>query len=214
MQTVNLDSLSAEGPIPCELITQMNALTQLNALTQFAKAVQNVLELNQLSIDEQNPVKLVVRQRLKRGPYLFLLVWSILFAGIPIGLATWVFLETGARSTQFLGVLLLASPFILLGVLVAYVGLRSRTIILDKTNKLYIREVGTLLGIRTKTYDLKEIQAIHTQKSRHYRDQRVCHFYHLEISLRQGKKHRLPGMRQRQKVSDIVIRMQSFIQSA
>jgi hypothetical protein len=51
----------------------------------------------------------------------------------------------------FLGALIFFLPFTLIAPLVLYAGVRSRTITFDKNRSLYIREIHTLLGTRTKT---------------------------------------------------------------
>lgn len=295
----------------------------VNNLNQITDTIQESLETHQLWIDEHTPFKLVIQQRLKRLPYLFLVLWSILFAGIPISLVilvssqigisslscqrnesasfdcnwssrrflgfgpdgehqsisqvtnaqldsaqwsngqgggtekTWVTLsspseriqlfetayaiESGYRPTfqpnaaaeiqrllasdindfviqedqrfsvQFLGVLCLAIPFVLLAMAVAYGGLRSRILILDKTSRLYTRRVSTFLGLRTQQHKLAEIQSITTKEFRHHRNGRLRRVYGLEICLKSNKKHRLPTMRRRESVSKIVVQMQSFI---
>ena len=298
----------------------------MNSLNQVTNSLQESLETHRLWIDQQTPAKLVVKQRLKRWAYVFLVIWSILFAGIPtglvvlvsskIGLSTlfcqsnesanfdcdgstrkflgfgpdsehqsisqvtaaqldsaqwsnvqgggtekiWVTLssqserirlfetaykiESGYKPTfqpeavaeiqqlitsdvnnfviqedrrfsvQFLGALCLAIPFILLAMAVAYGGLRSRTLILDKTTRLYTRQVRTLLGLQVQHHQLSEIQSVTTKEFRHHRNGRLREVYGLEICLRPNKKHRLPALRRRETVSKIVVQIQSFINSS
>ena len=114
-------------------------------------------------------------------------------------------------SVQFLGVLCLAIPFVLLAMTVVYSGLRSRTLILDKTTRLYTRQVRTLLGLQVQQHQLSEIQSITTKEFRHHRNGRLRKVYDLEICLRSNRKHRLPTMGKRETVSKIVVQMQSFI---
>ncbi|ESA32941.1 hypothetical protein N836_23035 [Leptolyngbya sp. Heron Island J] len=289
----------------------------------MTNTIQDSLETHCLWIDQQTPTKLVVKQRLKRWPYVFLVMWSILFAGIPTGLVVlvssqigistlscqrnesasfdcawstrkflgfgpagkhqsisqvtaaqldsaqwsngqgggtekmWVTLsnqserirlfetayaiESGYRPTfqpdaaaemqrllasdvnnfaiqedqrfsvQFLGVLCLAIPFVLLAMAVAYGGLRSRTLILDKITHLYTHQVNTLLGLQVQQHQLSEIQAITTKEFRHHRNGKLRKVYGLEIYLKSNKKHRLPTLRRRASVSKIVVQMQAFI---
>ncbi len=296
----------------------------LNALTV---KIQNFFDQNKLWIDEHNTSKLVVKQRLKPWSYAFLVVWAILFAGIPIGLVIFVASETGIKTLtcqrheettnfdctwstrkflgwgpeterqvisqvidakldsarwsndngggtekmwvtlmnqsghlrifetsyaiesgfeptfqpetaaeiqrqlksdgdtfaivedsrlgpQFLGVLLLASPFVLISICVAYVGLRSRTITLDKINHLYTRQINTLLGPRVKQYELDEIQSITVEKVRRHTDTARYYAYCLEIRLKSNRKYRFLDMRNYQTVSDVALQMQSFIKPA
>lgn len=293
--------------------------------TPITDTLQDSLEPNCLWIDRQTPSTLVVKQRLKRFSYAFLVIWSILFAGIPMGLVILLASQTGistlacqknelasfdcdwstrsflglgsvvehqlvsqvvdaqvesaqwsnARgggtekmwvtltgqsghvrlfetayalgsgyrptfqpaaaaeirellilevddflikqeqrfSPQFVGMLGLAMLFVVLSIGVAYGGLRSRTLILDKSNHRYSRQVHTLLGMRVKHYALDEITSIKVKEVRHHRNGRLRHLYRLELCLRSHKKHRLPSLYRREVVSKIVVQMQSFIQT-
>ena len=122
-----------------------------------------------------------------------------------------VIVEDHRWDAQFLGVLFLAIPFGLLSMGVAYGGLRSRTLILDKPTRSYTRKVHTLLGTQVKQHALDEIQAITTQERRYHRNGRHRRWYVLELSLKSNKTHRLPAMRRREVVSKIVAQMLAFM---
>ena len=295
-----------------------------SSLPQFNDTVQDTFDVHHLTIETQNRSQLIVQQRLKLWSYIFVALWSILFAGIPAGLAIWVSsqmgisrlscqqnaaatfdcnwsqrqfwglgpeadqqvipqvvdaeletaqwssgegtgtektwvtlltasdrirlfeksyaIESGFQPTfqpeavaeikqlitsetdefaitentrwspQSLGTLLLATPFLLIGVLVAYITLRSRTLTLDRINHRYIREVNTLFGTRVEAYPLEDIQSVTIKEIRRHTDRRVRRTYHLEVNLSQNRQHRFPGLRQRQRVSEVVVQMRSFIQ--
>ncbi|NEQ53775.1 MAG: hypothetical protein F6K11_27190 [Leptolyngbya sp. SIO3F4] len=295
-------------------------------LNPLKTQVQNFFDQNQLWIEEQSISRLVVKQRLKRYVYAFVVIWSVLFAGIPLGLVglvasrsgietlscqqnrettgfdctlskrnwlglgpesdhqsisavvdatsdsatwsddkgggtgkTWVTLrnqsghlrifetsyplgsieptfqteavkeiqrllnsdintftlEDDARSRwkgQFSGLLVLMSPFVLISILIAYTGLRSRTITLDKANNRYIRQINTLLGKRIRDYDLAEIQSVTIKKVRQHTENGRYYAYRLEINLKSDKQYRLIPMRSHQTVSKVASEIQSFIQ--
>ncbi|NJK48278.1 hypothetical protein HC931_08920 [Candidatus Gracilibacteria bacterium] len=117
--------------------------------------------------------------------------------------------EDTRLSVRFLGSLILFLPFFLVAPLVSYVGVRSQTIILDKTRHLYIREIQTLLGTRTKTYTLEEIRSI--EVSEYVRRQPRMILYQLTIVLHSGKKYKLPGLRNYNRVRDVADRLQKFL---
>lgn len=108
----------------------------------------------------------------------------------------------------FLGGLIFFLPFLLIGPLVLYAGVRSRTITLDKTRNLYIRQIHTLLGTRTKTYPLREIRAVEVNEYLHPRRWRL---YQLAIVLQSGETYKLPGLRNFNRVQEVGDRVRKFL---
>lgn len=64
-------------------------------MTRSFNQLTDAFETNQLEIEAQSPSRLIVKQRLKPWSYVFLILWSVLFAGIPTSLAVWVASEVG-----------------------------------------------------------------------------------------------------------------------
>jgi hypothetical protein len=107
-----------------------------------------------------------------------------------------------------LGALIFFLPFTLIAPLVLYAGVRSQTITLDKIRSLYIREIHTLLGTRTKTFALREI---HSVEASEYFHRRRWKLYQLTIALNSGKKYKLPGVRNGNLVRELADRLQNFL---
>lgn len=176
---------------------------------------EDLAETYRLTLYIQSPTKLVLEQALKSWTYSFLAIWSILFAGIPLGVIGLFVFDCSKNGScwdaQLWGLLLIMTPFIVTGALVAYVSLRRRTIILDRANNLYIRRVSTLLGDRTKIYPLSDVESVTIRKTRQRRERRVYCVYQLVITVRDRPPYLLPGMRNRRTVSHALVRMRSFL---
>ena len=181
--------------------------------SSFSDAIGIITETYQLTLDSQDPSKLVIVQQLKVWTYLFLAIWSTLFAGIPlyvVGLFVTDCAKSGCQRVQLLGLLFIMLPFVVAGAIVAYISLRKRTIVLDKSDGLYVWKSHTLLGDRTQTYALEEIAAITIEKSRRRHKRRSYYVYQLVIHLRDRTIYKLPGMRTRPPVSRVLLAIRSF----
>lgn len=78
-------------------------------------------------------------------------------------------------------------PFTIIAVLVAYGGLRSQTLILDKISNQFKVNTQTILGPRTKTYPLDGVKSI---KVKERWDE--AYTYQLSFSFKSGKRYALP----------------------
>ncbi|AFZ20472.1 hypothetical protein [Allocoleopsis franciscana] len=116
--------------------------------------------------------------------------------------------EDTRLSGSFLGGLILFLPFTLIGALVLYASVRSRTIILDKTRNLYIRQIHTVLGTQTQTYTLSEIKSVEVMN---YVDSDHWQWYQLMIVLQSNKKYKFPGMINYNRVQEVANQLQNFI---
>lgn len=116
--------------------------------------------------------------------------------------------EDTRLSGSFWGGLIFFFPFTLIGLLVLYASVRSQTITLDKTRDLYLLQIHTILGNRTKTYTIAEIHSVElTEHLDRYRRS----WYQLTIVLRSGKKYKLPGMSDRDRIQELAHRVQKFL---
>lgn len=116
--------------------------------------------------------------------------------------------EDTRLSGSFWGGFIIFFPFTLIGLLVLYASVRSPTITLDKTSNLYMRQIHTLLGTRTKTYTIAEIQSVEVTE---HLDKYRRRWYQLTIVLQSGKKYKFPGMRNRDRVQEVAHRVRKFL---
>lgn len=115
--------------------------------------------------------------------------------------------EDTRLSESFWGVLIFFLPFPLIAALLLYGGVRSQTITLDKTRNLYIREIHTLLGIRTKTYTLSEIHSVEMTEYNNNNSRS----YQLMIVLQSGEKYKFSGHRSYKRVKEVTNQLQDFL---
>jgi hypothetical protein len=111
-------------------------------------------------------------------------------------------------SGSFWGGLIFVLPFTLIGLLVLYASVRSQTITVDKTSNLYMRQIHTILGTRTKKYTIGDIQSVEVTE---HLDRYRRRWYQLMIVLRSGKKYKLPAMINRNRVQEVADRVRKFL---
>ncbi len=181
-------------------------------------ALGRLFEGYRLTLRAPSPYELILTQQLKSWTYLFLAIWSASFVLIPATLIGLFVLEcqeiNSCQPTQFAGLLLVTFPLILTGLLVAYSKLRKRVFVLDKVSGSYTQKVHTLLGIRTKTYPLNEVEFVNIIKMRRHRQRHTYYVYQLVIYLRNHRAHRFSKMRTRQAISGALVQMRAFLEKS
>ena len=182
----------------------------------FVNEIKGFFEAHRLTLDTQHQRKLVLTQHLKWWAYSFLVLWSVLFVGIPTALVVMFVLDcrrnSSCQGTHFLAMLLILLPFFIVGLLVTYGRLRKRVVVLDSANNLYIQKTHTILGVRTKTYALSELETINIQKKRRRSRRYTYNVYQLVFHLREYKTHRLAEMMIRQPLSHVLVQMRALLE--
>ena len=177
--------------------------------------IKRFSETHRLTFDTQYQHKLALTQHLKWWACSFLVLWSVLFVGIPDALVVMFVFDcrrnSNCQETHFLAMLLILLPFFIVGLLVTCGRLRRRVVVLDGANNLYIQKTYTILGVRTKTLALSELEAINIQKERRRSRRHTYSVYQLAFHLRDYETYRLAEMMIRQPLSHALVQMRAFL---
>ena len=179
-------------------------------------ALKKIFETHLLTLERQHPQRLVLTQRLKWWALSLLVLWSTLFIGTPIALIILLVVDcrrqNSCQGNQFIGMLLVLLPFLVLGMLATYGVLRRRVVILDGANNLYKQKTRTILGVRKKTYALSDLEYLDIQKKRRRSRGYTYSVYQLVFHLRGYKTYRLAAMITRQPLGCALVQMQAFLE--
>ena len=178
--------------------------------------LRGFFDTNRVTLDARHAHELVLTQRLKWWACFYLFLFSALFIGIPLfSIIAYIFdcsRNNSCQRIQFLGMLLVLVPFFLFGLLMTYGSLRKRVIILDNANNRCVQKTYTILGVRTKTYALGELEALDIQKFRRYGRRYAYHVYQLVFYFREQKTYRLAGMLTRPPLGRALVQMRAFLE--
>lgn len=182
----------------------------------FVDTLKSFFEAYRLTLNTQHSDKLVLTQQLKWWACSYLILFSVLFMGIPVASVVMFIFDCRSNNscqiTHFLSILMILLPFFLFGLLMTYSKLQRRVVVLDGTKDLCIQRTYTIFGIRTNTYALSELEALNIQKLRRRNRRYTYTVYQLVFHLHQYKTYRLAEMLTRPPLSRALVQIRAFLE--